>query len=377
MKRHLWTTWIVGAVCSLAISSCHNKQELQKPIESITYDEASGFTLITDTVKIDMNCFNGRYKELYINSILKQRGQYKIVFCLTDLSSFPTPYMTTLDKNLSPLNDTIISPFLEEGDFSHLYTDPYQNEAIIYCYDSIDWETEKRAGHNCLNLDTGEETFYPKGTYPFSYQDDYIQAEYIDVGEFGIFEKFHSKDGTRHTCFYMPNNRLLRWHDNYYGIAAKDIFKVENPLADGPVSIVYNEARAALQDSICHCAHSIPDLELQWHPFSNGYEGNCQKDTVYITGFIHNDKLYIVESRPNDGFYLMQLDEKDNKSEVLRICDFEHTSDRVISKHLNLQPSSYAFFPLLNDWKISGFMEIRSDTIRMAHLQFDFEGIKQ
>lgn len=281
-------------------------QSPQKPIETVVYDQASGFTLITDTVKLDLGKIivpqtdteTGHEFEHCITT--KFRGEYKLALYLYSNSFDTKMILTTLSSNLEPRYD--IQTFeIDDYTTSDLHVE-HDSLVIPICYDESDYPRK----FHLLNLESGS-------TQPFSYysmpcyEDDSVRMDFADIGEFGKYQTFYSKNNNNKRCVAMPINRLLRWHGSYYSIASYDIYRVDNPLAIQPTWALKNEASRIEQDSACFVS-PISTLSLSNSMSSNSYYGNCEYDTVYHTAFIHDDKLFVVESRPKDGLYLMQIE---------------------------------------------------------------------
>jgi len=383
MKKFLYP--ILSVIILLAWNSCQS-QVGPLPIETIRYDEASGFTVITDTVKLDLvrlgidasgpdSIYGYDPFNFSIVSVLRQRGQYKMMYAVDeivpqqkwqDLSPF---YLTTFNKDLVSLYDrSDLIPIDLDEDYVQFHE---YNDSLYLPLNFDTSEQESPVAKRLFNLDSGSSVIidqYKK----LCYQDDFCRVEYLDGGEFGQYLFFSSLDSSQSNCLRLPMTRLLRWHGIYYCIAASDIFLIENPFEEGPKRTreYWPKVTYSLAEN-----NPIQGLSLNNSWLCNAYMGYTQKDTVYLTGFIRNDELFVVESRPQDGIFLMQIEEPNKKKEILRICDFIPIDERFNTRYTNLNAPSYSILQMMgcNDKGVvqnRGFIEFNSDTIRIVFFYF-------
>lgn len=368
MKKFLF--FCLSIVFLLALASCQGQRNVS---ENIIKDEASGFTLITDTVWLDLEQLGISPKEGAANydliHVVKYRGQYKFLFG-NDADSL---ILTTLDADFRQMNDRFevsIPRFM----LSYALPIFVRNDSLLlklrgkgspYLYFNCDSLTAKVVK---MNSRLSKKDAY---RHVECYMDRDCIIDYLDDGEFGQFVTFFDRNSDRSSCFAMPMHYVRFWHGAYYFVSPCNIFRIDNPFE---ARETFKQRYRPVMDY--SFVKAIEKLSLK--PDFNGWYieinhlSHTPVSTTYKATFVHKDCLYVVENRLQDGLYLMQLVESDSLKEILRISDAPVSPNYLVEQVPEvLCPQNYTLLPMQWTEQYLGFLEISSDTVRKVFLKFE------
>ena len=352
-----------SALCMLVLMSCRSHEEAGP---TVIHDKPSGYTLITDTIRIKAQKFIARTQAMRLNKVEHYRNRYVCLFWYhdytghmpellrgqgyvilsfsrdgQDFQQIPTPTGFT-EWNRGPLtiqvvNDTLY--FLNRG----FTTGSYWDEALQ------EWHTTD----NIPSIHYEDE------------EDEEFTVKALPRGEWGDYVQFNEKSTGTNYLFETPLTKIIKYDSAFYLIEPFHIRKISNPRSGWemddaigytrwgqyapPAGVVINTRYRSLIDYQCSEDHS--------------------QDTLFLSGFIRHDKLHFLV-RAMDELFIARYKKSrhssfENVLSLGKIPINEGCRSRQNKVLANFKQS----------WQTDGILDIAEDTVRTTYLRLDYDSL--
>ncbi len=352
------------ALCMLALTSCQGHEEAGP---TVIHDKPSGYTLITDTVRINAQKYIARNLKMTLNKVERYRNRYACLFWYhdytghipellqgdgyvilslsrdgQDFEQIPTPTGFT-EWNRGPLtiqvvNDTLY--FLNRG-FS---TGSYWDEALQ------EWHTTD----NIPSIRYEDE------------EDEEFTVKALPRGEFGDYVQFHEKSTGTKYLFETPLTKIIKYDSAFYLIEPLHIRKISNPrlgwVMDDAIGygMWYKYAPPAGIVINTRYRDLMTDYEL--------CEDHSQ-DTLFLSGFIRHDKLHFLVRAMDEVFIAKYKKSRHSSFEKVLSLGKLPLDEGCRSR----QNKVLADFK--QSWQMDGILDIADDTVRTTYLRLDYDSL--
>jgi len=288
----------------------HSQQEARDAADDSVNvaHSAPAFTLAFDTIRLDSD----RYGNFSLRTACKWRGNYYLL---------SNSFILRVSKNL----DEVCAISKPEYYYAELFVK--HDSLMIYC---------KNNGVLSLQYYLPEEDRWElieeaRGLMEPIRDDDAWRLYFRDVGEFGGRLRFVDKTTGQEYLYEINNERVIRYHDNYYLISNERIFRIHNP-ASYYAELILKEDEYELHEypSIASC-------------FASAF---CLDDNLYV---VANDKeeTYIARLRDEELEYVFGLGQMWRFSyDVDYNLMPNQSDDKVLILHRALDDSSQGFLDI-------------------------------
>ncbi|MBR5716889.1 MAG: hypothetical protein IKX59_09915 [Bacteroidales bacterium] len=333
---------------------------------TVRYDAASGFTIITDTIGIDLSSLSTPVSNMELEFVMDYRGNNLYFFDARNYTAFNN--FDYRDKyhlvSVSPGNErqTIIEipPKTRFGWLSYFLCSKNNQLYLWYSRESKNKKPD-------LCWDDNSQRWIETDIFSTTcYEDEDFAVSFEPQGEWGLFTCFHDKQtGLKH-LFDADMDKIVRYHDTYYIISKAVIYEVKDPrkgwVMDNTPYDKWGYHTPKAKTFISSKYKSYWDYEY--------YMGDDQSpDTLYFTGFIHDDNFYVLAGN-TDELFLAQVrptgQPKFQKVLTLEKIGHDLPFSPYMSNNWNPYRSLCMFHGNCNSDVI---LDMKSDTIHFTYLR--------
>ncbi len=339
----------------------------QRKLErTVRYDAASGFTIITDTIGIDLTSLSTPVSNMELEYVVDYRGNNLYFFGAHNYTAFNNcDYRDKyLIVSVSPGNERQsfieIPPKTRFGWHSYLLS---SKDNQLYLWYSR--ESENRAPDLCWD-DNSHQWIKVDNFSTTCYEDEDFAVSFEPQGEWGLFTCFHDKQtGLKH-LFDADMDKIVRYHDTYYIISKALIYEVKDPHEGW----VMDNTRYDKWAYHTPTAKTFISSKYKRYLDYEYYMGDDQSpDTLYFTGFIHDDNFYVLAGN-TDELYLAQI-HPTGQPKFQKILTLEKMGhDLPVGPYMSNNWNPYRSLCMFHgNWNTDVILDMKSDTIHFTYLR--------
>ena len=355
-KLFLFIAWM-----SLATSASFGQGNLERTVRQ---DAASGFTIITDTIGIDLSSYSTPVSNMELEYVMDYRGNNLYLFGAHNYTAFFHYCNEYHIVSVSPDNErqTFIEmpPQIKFGWYSYLLS---SKDNQLYLWSSR--ESKKNDPDLCWD-DDSQRWIEVDHFSTTCYEDEDFAVSFEPQGEWGLFTCFHDKrTGLKH-LFDADMDKIVRYHDTYYIISKAVIYEVKDPregwVMDNTPYFQWKHHTPTAKTFISSKYKSYLDYEY--------YIGDNQSpDTLYFSGFVHDDNFYVLAGN-RDELFLAQIhptgQPKFQKVLTLEKMGQNYPYGPYMSNNWNPNRSLCMF---RGNWNTNVILDLKSDTVHFTYLR--------
>lgn len=331
---------------------------------TVRQDAASGFTIITDTIGIDLSSYSTPVSNMVLEEVMDYRGNNLYFFGAYNYTSFFHYCDEYHIVSVSPDNErqTFIElpPQIRFGEFRYRLS---SKDNQLYLRPSRDFKNKKPD----LCWDDDSQRWIEVDNFATTcYEDEDFAVSFEPNGEWGLFTCFHDKrTGLKH-LFNADMNKIVRYHDTYYIISDAVIYEVKDPrkgwVMDNTHYTQWAYHTPTAKTFISSKYKSYWDYEY--------YIGDDQSpDTLYFSGFIHDDNFYVLAGN-KDELFLAQI-HPTGQHKFQKVLSLEKMGQGFpygpyMSNNWNPNRSLCMF---LGNWNTDVILDLKSDTVHFTYLR--------
>lgn len=339
---------------------CFGQGEVARTVRC---DTASGFTIITDTIGIDLSDISTPISNMELESVIDYRGNNLYVFYAQNYTAF-------FANNLDKIHIVSVSPNNERQTFIEL---PPRTSRERYSLSAKDnqlylWNWRSLGDNNpdfCWD-DNSQRWIETNNFAATCYEDEDFAVSFVPQGEWGRFACFHDKKtGLKH-LFEADMQKIVRYHDAYYIISKTAIYEVKDPregwVMDNTPYFKWADHSPKAKTFISSKYNSYWDYEYPT-------DDDQRPDTLYFTGFVHDDKFYVLAGNA-DELYLALLrptgQPKFQKVLTLEKMGQDYPYGPYMSNNWNPNRSLCMF---RGNWNTNVILDLKPDTVHFTYLR--------
>jgi len=356
------TSLLLASFLCITLGSCHQEEKLKR---SVRHDEASGFTIISDTIDIDMDKHASPVCDLTLDHYIQYRGKDVCLFIENNYTQFDTYQMYDRKAHLASISykDGEIIEMAAPPRGMSAYGDFFvRNDTLFY----RDYYTRDEQHPGYYLDEVTQQWIEVDDIANFCFEDDEFIISYMPRGEWGSFTCFHDKQTGLNHLFGVPMNKILKYHNAYYIIADFAIFKLKDPhegwIMDDTPYTSWEQFAPMAGKVISTKYNTIWDYE---------FSDDRSQDTTFVSGYIHDDEMYILARASGETFLTRYLPSK------------HPTLQRLVTLG-DIDLSMYNQYRLSNSWNQNGItghfyenrrtdaiLDIHADTVHLTYFHAD------
>ena len=355
----------LSALSMLALTSCRGQEEAGR---TVIHDKPSGYTIITDTVRIKAQTYIAKSQMMRLNKVDLYHNRYVCLFWYhdytghipelslgqgyiilslsrdgQDFEQIPTPTAGITEWNRGPLTIQVVNDTLY-----------YFNRGFTT---GSYWDETLQEWHTTDNIP------------PIRYEDEEDEeftVKALPHGEFGDYVQFHEKNTGTNYLFETPLTKVIKYDSAFYLVEPIHIRKVSNPRRGWEMDdaigygMWYRYAPPAGIVINTRYRHLRIDYEF--------YEDHSQ-DTLFLSGFIRHDILHFL-MRVMDEVFIARY-KKSRHSTFEKVLSLGKIP--LDEGYRSRQNKVLANFK--QSWQMDGILDIADDTVRMTYLRLDYDSL--
>ena len=364
MKNN-WLSYL-STFCLLALTSC---QSQQKPGMTITHDQPSGYTIITDTVRFNAQTYLPRNRKMNLEKVERYHNRYICLYRYYDYTSIITEL--SLDKG-----NVILSLSKDGQDITQIptptgFTTWNRGPLTIQVVNDTLYYMNRGFKSSSYWDETLQEWRETDNTPSFHYEeeeeeeDDEFVANALYRGEWGDYVQFHEKSTGTNYLFLSPMIKCIKYDSAFYIIEPYHIRKVSNPRSGWKKedNISYTEwGRYAPQVGVVINTR-----------YRDRYDYDCsddhRQDTLFCSGFIRNGKLHLIV-KIMDEVYIAKY-KKSKYSTFEKVLSLGNIPvDYDLQSYQNKLLADFE-----QSWQMDGILDIAKDTVRVTYLRKEYDSL--
>ena len=352
-----------SSLCMLALASCRGK-EAAGP--TVIHDKPSGYTLITNTVRINAQKYIARTQVMRLNKVERYRNRYACLFRYhdytgrvpellqgqgyvilslsrdgQDFEQIPTPIGFT-EWNRGPLtiqvvNDTLY--FLNRGFTTGSY-----------------WDETLQEWHATDNIPT---------IYYEDEEDEEFTVKSLPRGEWGDYVQFHEKSTGSNYLFETPLTKIIKYDSAFYLIEPLHIRKISNPRSGWEMDDAIGYTKWGQYATPTGVVINTRYRDLIDYQFNEDHS----QDTLFLSGFIRHDKLHFLVRAMDEVFIARYKKSRHSSFEKVLSLGKLPLDEGCRSR----QDKVLADFK--QSWQMDGILDIADDTVRTTYLRLDYDSL--
>lgn len=350
-------------ICMFALISCH----VSNPNNAnITYDTASGYTIITDTISIKAQNYIPAIRAMRLSKTYRYRYGYMCLFSFYNYTSQTTELGLGEGKIILFLSkkgkDFVPIPMPDDYKiWKSWYHDIRVVRDTLYFLNNDSksvsyWAEEAQEWHNADRIPS----------YPPS--DDKFLVQPIYHGEWGSYAQFHERTTGMD---YLFASEMLNafWYDSaYYIVEPYHISKVTDPHRGWKKddSLSYTKWYKVVPPAgIVVKTRYNNDMDYE---FSDDHS----HDTIFSDQFLRHGQLYYLVQDSGEKYIAKY--KKAKHSTIEKVLSLGHIPiGTAIRDRSDTIPAIIRF---KQDWQTDGLLDIADDTIRLMYLSKEYDTLQ-
>lgn len=332
---------------------------------TVRQDAASGFTIITDTIGIDLSSYSTPVSNMELEYVVDYRGNNLYLFGAFNYTAFHDFLDEYHIVSVSPNNERQtfieIPPQIKFGWYGYSLSSK-DNQLYLWSsrepkkkYPDLCWDDDSK---RWIEMDQFSTTCYEDKDFAVSFEPQ---------GEWGLFTCFHDKrTGLKH-LFNADMDKIVRYHDTYYIISKAVIYEVKDPREGW---VMDNTHYTQWGQHTPTAKTFISSKYKSYWDFDEYYMGDDQSsDTLYFSGFIHDDNFYVLAGNRGELFLAQILptgQPKFQKVLTLEKMGQDYPYGPYMSNNWNPNRSLSTF---RGNWNTNVILDLKSDTVHFTYLR--------
>ena len=333
----------------------------------VRHDAASGFTIITDTIGIDLSDYTSPLCNMKLSSVMKCNGNNLCTFRAYNYTAFFIYLDKTKTVSISHDNDrqmVIEDPPLKPGERYTLFV---RNDTLclrnMYGIDDKYWDENYQ---RWIETDSITNTCY---------EDEDFAVSFIDHGEWGYYTCFFDKKTGATYIFNADLNKIVRYHDSYFIISDIAIYEIKDPRT----GLLMGEKPYTDWFSIAPKGETVISTKYQdYWEYEYSFADDHSQDTLFFSGYIYNDNLYVLAGNTEE-LYLAQVRPTDSSlgrdrrehPKFHKVLDLEKPGSwRPHHHNLSNNWNPYSSLGRFHvDWHTDAILDLHADTVHFTYLR--------
>lgn len=359
--KHFTITTILVCLCMFALTSCQRSTPNKV---NATYDAASGYTIITDTISIKAQNYIPAIRAMRLIKACRYRDGYMCHFSYNNY---------TLKITELGLGEGIVLLFISKDGKNIVkmpMPDDYETKHNFYSFIKVIsdtlyfinnktksvnyWTEEAQKWHNTDNIP------------PYPPTDDEFSVCSINHGEWGTFAQFHEKSTGADYLFTSEMLNTFKYKKAYYIVEPFHICKVSDP-----------HSGWMKNDSIHYTKWEAPQagivINTKYHNYiDHEWSDDHSQDTIFCDQFLRHGQLYFL-IRGSEETYIAKYKKAEHSSfeKILSLGNIPiWTAKR---EQFDTIPELIDFE---QDWQTEGLLDIADDTIRLTYLNKEYDTLR-
>lgn len=353
-----------SALCMLALTSCRGQKETGP---TVIFDKPSGYTLITDTVRMQAPTYIARTQAMRLNKVERYRNRYVCLFRYYD-------YTGHVPELLQGQGYVILSLLRDGRDFEQIptptgYTEWNRGPLTIQVVN----DTLYFFNHGSTTGSYWDETlqeWYTTDNIPSIRYEDEEDEEFtvkaLPRGEWGDYVQFHEKSTGTNYLFETPLTKIIKYDSAFYLVEPFHIRKISNPRSGWKMddAIDYTKwIQYATQAGV------VINTRYRSYLLDYQFSEDHSHDTLFLSGFIRHDKLHFLV-RAMDEVFIARY-KKSRQSSFEKVLSLGKISlDEGCRSRQNKVLANFK-----QCWQMDGILDIADDTVRTTYLRLDYDSL--
>lgn len=354
---------ILTCICMFVLISCHDDNRTNA---NITYDTASGYTIITDTISIKAQNYIPAIRAMRLSKTCRYRDGYMCLFSFYNYTSQTTELGLGEGKIILFLSkkgkEIVQIPMPDDYKiWKSWYHDIQVVRDTLYFLNNDSksvnyWAEEAQEWHNADRIPS-----YPPA-------DEKFLVRSIDHGEWGSYAQFHERTTGMD---YLFASEMLNafWYDSaYYIVEPYHISKVTDP-----------HHGWKKDDSLSYTKwyKVVPPAGIVVNTRYNNYidyefSDDHTHDTIFCDQFLRHGQLHYLIQDSGETYIAKYKRAKHSTIEkVLSLGDIH-----IGTTNRNRFDTTAELIRFKQDWQTDGLLDITDDTIRLMYLSKEYDTLQ-